>query len=478
MEKTTSSKAINRNAIVIVFIIGAFVAVLNQTLLTTALPHIMRSFNITADKVQWLTTAFMLVNGIFIPVTAFLIEKYSTRTLFIFSMGTFSIGTLVAALAPNFSILLIARILQAVGAGCMMPLMQTVFLIIFPKEKRGTAMGMLGLVIAFAPAIGPTLSGWIVDRFSWNYLFYIILPIAVVDLIVALFILKNVTEQKESKLDILSVVLSSLGFGGILYGFSNAGSNGWLDIWVITTLIVGMISLFLFVWRQLKLERPILEFRVFKNSIFTLTTILGMILFALMIGIETILPLYTQNVRNISAFHSGLMLLPGAIIMGIMSPVSGVIFDKIGTKLLAIVGFIITTVTTILFASLNLNTSLAFVVIIYAIRMAGISMIMMPLTTAGINALPNKLIAHATAMNNTFRQVGASIGTAIFITIMTNSAKNSGYTNPLNAQVSGMNSAFLAAAILSSIALLLTFVLKNDNKTKEAEEKTKELEVG
>ena len=175
MNNTTSLKPSNRTAIVLVFIIGAFVTILNQTLLVTALPHIMRSFNITADKAQWLTTAFMLVNGIFIPITAFLIERYSTRALFVFSMGIFSVGTLIAAVSPNFTTLLIARILQAVGAGAMMPLMQTVFIIIFPKEKRGAAMGMVGLVISFAPAIGPTLSGWIIDSFSWNYLFYICL---------------------------------------------------------------------------------------------------------------------------------------------------------------------------------------------------------------------------------------------------------------------------------------------------------------
>lgn len=478
MDNTTSLKPSNRNAIVIVFIIGAFVAVLNQTLLVTALPHIMRSFNITADKAQWLTTAFMLVNGIFIPITAFLIERYSTRALFVFSMGIFAVGTLIAALAPNFSILLIARILQAVGAGALMPLMQTVFLVIFPKEKRGAAMGMIGLVISFAPAIGPTLSGWIVDQFSWNHLFYIILPIAVIDLIVALFILKNVTEQKEANLDIFSVILSVVGFGGILYGFSTAGSAGWTDTSVITTIVVGAISLVLFVWRQLKIDSPLLEFKIFKNRIFTLTTMLGMIVFALMMAIETILPIYTQNIRGISAFHSGLMLLPGAIVMAIMSPVAGIIFDKIGSKLLAIIGLMIITITTFLFSSLNLDTSIMFIVIVYAVRMAGVSMILMPLTTAGINALPNKFIAHATAMNNTFRQVGASIGTAVLITIMSNAGKNGGYSNPLDAQIAGMDSAFIIAAVLSFVGLLLVFLLKSDEKKIEDKEVFQEVKEG
>lgn len=478
MENTKSLKASNRNAIVIVFIIGTFVTILNQTLLVTALPHIMRSFNITADKAQWLTTAFMLTNGIFIPITAFLIERYSTRALFIFSMGIFAVGTLVAALSPNFSILLIARILQAVGAGALMPLMQTVFLVIFPKEKRGAAMGMIGLVISFAPAIGPTLSGWIVDSFSWNYLFYIILPIAVIDLVVALFILKNVTEPKEANLDILSVILSVLGFGGILYGFSTAGSDGWTDPWVIGTIVVGAVSLVLFVIRQLKIDSPILEFRVFKNRTFALTTVLSMLIFALMMAIETMLPLYTQNMRGISALHSGLMLLPGAIVMAGMSPIAGIIFDKIGSKLLAIIGLTIITITTFLLSYLKLDTSITFIVIVYAVRMAGVSMVMMPLITAGINALPNKLIAHATAMNNTFRQVGGSIGTAVLITVMSNVAKSGKYTNPLNAQIAGMNSAFIIAAVVSLLALLLVFLLKSDKNTTENEEVLQEVKEG
>jgi EmrB/QacA subfamily drug resistance transporter len=475
---TPSLKPSNRNAIVIVFIIGAFVAILNQTLLITALPHIMRSFNITANKAQWLTTAFMLTNGIFIPITAFLIERYSTRSLFIFSMGIFAVGTLVAALSPNFSILLIARILQAVGAGALMPLMQTVFLVIFPKEKRGAAMGMIGLVISFAPAIGPTLSGWIVDSFSWNYLFYIILPIAIIDLVVALFILKNVTEPKEANLDILSVILSVVGFGGILYGFSTAGSDGWTDRWVIGTIVVGAVSLGLFVLRQLKIDSPILEFRVFKNRTFAVTTALSMIIFALMMGIETILPLYTQTMRGISALHSGLILLPGAIIMAGMSPVVGIIFDKIGSKLLAIIGLTIITITTFILSYLKLDTSITFIVIVYAVRMAGVSMVMMPLITAGINALPNKFIAHATVMNNTFRQVGGSIGTAVLITVMSNVAKNGKYTNPINAQIAGMNSAFIIAAIVSLLALLLVFLLKSDKKTTENEEVLQEVNEG
>ncbi|MGR3205304.1 MDR family MFS transporter [Bacillus glycinifermentans] len=460
MSTETEHQTYNRKIIVGLLIAGAFIAILNQTLLVTALPHIMADLNIDATQGQWLTTAFMLTNGILIPITAFLIEKFSSRALVITAMAIFTAGTVVGAFAPNFPVLLAARIIQAAGAGIMMPLMQTIFLTIFPVDKRGAAMGMVGLVIAFAPAIGPTLSGWIVDSFTWRYLFYIILPIAVIDLILVIMLMKNVTKLRETSLDILSIILSTLGFGGLLYGFSSAGSDGWGDQTVLISLAVGAVSLIFFIMRQMKIKRPILEFRVFQSWTFSLTTLLGMIVFALMIGTETILPLYTQNVRSISAFDSGLMLLPGAVAMGIMSPIIGKIFDKIGGKGLAIIGFAILLLTSIPFADLKDDTSITFIVILYTIRMAGTSMIMMPLTTAGINALPPHLIAHGTAMNNTMRQIGGSIGTAVLISVMSNSTKNASTTNPINAVIHGMNSAFIVAAVLALAGFILSFTLK------------------
>lgn len=214
-----STTSYNRSVIVGIFLVGAFVAILNQTLLIPAIPHIMEEFNIDVSKGQWLTTAFMLTNGILIPITAFLIEKFSSRSLVLTALSIFTAGTILASFATNFPVLLAARIVQAAGAGILMPLMQTIFLTIFPKEKRGQAMGMVGLVISFAPALGPTLGGWIVDSFSWKFLFYIVLPIGIIDLILAFFLMKNVTQQRETRIDVLSVILSSFGFGGLLYIF-------------------------------------------------------------------------------------------------------------------------------------------------------------------------------------------------------------------------------------------------------------------
>jgi EmrB/QacA subfamily drug resistance transporter len=467
MEQTSTHKhhEYSIKVIMTVLLAGAFVAILNQTLLATALPHIMADLKIDATKAQWLTTVFMLVNGIMIPVTAFLIGKFSTRGLFLTAMGLFAIGTGVAAISPTFSLLLVGRVLQAAGAGIMLPLMQTILLLMFPIEKRGSAMGMVGLVIAFAPAIGPTLSGWIVDSYSWRYLFYLIFPIAVIDIIFAYFALKNVTERKNPTLDVLSIILSTLGFGGLLFGFSNAGSNGWGSLSVLAPLIVGIVTLVLFIVRQFKLKEPILEFRVFKNPIFTLTTIIAMIVFTAMIGGATILPLYIQGMLHYSALRSGLILLPGAILMGIMSPITGRIFDKVGARGLSLVGTALLTIGTLPFVILDDHTSITLITIMYAVRMLGMAMVMMPLTTAGLNQLPRELITHGTAMNNTMRQVAGAIGTAVLITVMSSATKNAETADQMMAQIHGVNMAFLVTAVLAFVALLMSIFVKGSRKS-------------
>lgn len=461
-----STTSYNRSVIVGIFLVGAFVAILNQTLLIPAIPHIMEEFNIDVSKGQWLTTAFMLTNGILIPITAFLIEKFSSRSLVLTALSIFTAGTILASFATNFPVLLAARIVQAAGAGILMPLMQTIFLTIFPKEKRGQAMGMVGLVISFAPALGPTLGGWIVDSFSWKFLFYIVLPIGIIDLILAFFLMKNVTQQRDTRIDVLSVILSSFGFGGLLYGFSSVGTYGWTSATVLISLIVGAVSLFFFILRQSNLKRPMLEFGVFKFAIFSLTTFLGMLVFALLIGTETILPLYTQNVRGLSALDTGLILLPGALFMGFLSPIIGRIFDKVGGKGLALGGFTILAVTSLPFMMLNLDSSIALITVAYTLRLIGVGMIMMPLTTAGINSLPPHLIPHGTAMNNTMRQMGGSIGTAVLVSIMSSSAANAALSDPMKSAVHGMNTSFIVSGAIAVIGLVLSFFLKEKRNNK------------
>ncbi|GGF23413.1 putative MFS-type transporter YcnB [Halobacillus andaensis] len=448
---------------------GSFITILNQTLMITAIPPIMEEMNITANTGQWLTTVFMLVNGIMIPISAFLIEKFTTRQLFMTAMGVFAAGTIVGGLATNFPVLLTGRIIQSAGAGVMLPLMQTVFLLIFPVEKRGAAMGYIGLVISFAPAIGPTLSGWVTANYSWRYLFWFIFPLTIIMIVIAYKILRNVTELKNPKVDPISIILSSFGFGGLLYGFTSAGNNGWDSPITIGTLAAGTIILFIFILRQLRMHHPMLEFRVFKLRTFTITTIIGMVSFMGLIGAETLIPLYMQNMRNFTALESGLVLLPGALISGLMSPITGRIFDRIGARSLAIVGLTIMTGSSLALGLLDTETSLSYLMIAYAIRMFGLSMVMMPVTTAGLNELPPKLIPHGAAMNNTMRQIAASVGTAILVTVMTTTAMTAEQQQTTETpEIFGVNFAFMVVTALTFIALILSiFVRRTSPPTDE-----------
>lgn len=467
-------QSFNKTPIIIVLLTGGFISILNQTTMITAIPPIMDEMDVSANTGQWLTTVFMLVNGVMIPVTAFLMARFTARQLFITAMTVFAVGTAFSAMAPNFGMLLLGRIIQSSGAGVIMPLMQTVFLLLFPVGNRGVAMGLVGLVISFAPAIGPALSGWIITNYSWRAVFLLILPIAIIVIVFAAKVMKNVTELTYPKLDMLSIILSSFGFGGFLYGFTSAGNNGWASPITITTPIVGTVALVCFVIVQLRMETPMLEFRVFKNPIFTLSTIIPMIVFMGLIGTETLVPLYMQNARGFTATEAGMALLPGALVNGIMSPITGKIFDRFGARWLAVTGLIIITISTFAFTNLGPSTSMLMIAILYAIRMFGLSMVMMPVTTAGLNQLPRDLIPHGTAMTNTMRRVSASVGTAIVITIMTttemSAEHNPDITYPM---IHGVNVAFMVITILSLIGIVISFFMKNGNASGE-EGSTKE----
>ncbi|MEH7117525.1 DHA2 family efflux MFS transporter permease subunit [Neobacillus vireti] len=418
-EERNTEKSSGTGKILTALMLGAFVAILNQTLLNVAIPHIMNDLGVSANTVQWLSTGYMLVNGILIPVTAYLIEKFGTRKLFIAAIFLFTIGSLVCSLSINFTMLMIGRVIQASGAGIIMPLLMTVFFALFPPEKRGKAMGLMGVVMIFAPAIGPTLSGWLIGHYSWRLLFDIVIPIGVLDLIFSFMWMKDVTKTTNPKFDFPGLLFSTLGFGFLLYGFSEAGSDGWDSMTVIVSLTVGAIFILAFIWRELTTDKPMLDLRVFKYDIFALTTIISMIVNMAMFGAMILLPIYLQNIRGFSALDSGLLMLPGAIVMGIMSPISGALFDKIGARWLGVIGLTITVITTWQFTKLSMSTSYAHLLLLYVFRMFGMSFIMMTIMTEGLNQLPRHLGAHGTAASNTARQIAGSIGTAFLVTVMT-----------------------------------------------------------
>ncbi|AQW21216.1 MFS transporter [Lentilactobacillus curieae] len=470
--KDINGKPINIPMMVSTLIVGVFITVLNQTILATAFPTLMDEFNISTATVQWLTTGFMMVNGIMIPVSAFLSAKVPTKWLYITAMSTFLVGTIVAFVADNFALLLAGRLIQALGVGVTMPLLQNIMLTIFPPEKRGAAMGYTGIAVGVAPAIGPTLSGYIIDNFGWRMLFGMLIPIIIIVLILSLGFVKNVLPLSSPKLDVLSLIESTIGFGSLLYGFSEVGNKGWGSPVVLGTILIGMIFIVIFGMRQLHLEHPFVEIRVFKNKIFSLSTALASIANMAMVGAGMIIPLYLQIIHGKSAFESGLTLLPGALLIGIMSPITGVVFDRIGAKRLAMLGLFIMMVATVPFATITPNMPSIFITVVYAARMFGIAIVMMPLTTNGMNALRPEMIPHGTAANNTVRQIASSVTTAIMVSVLTNvtnaSKPGNGLmkTDPLafkhgfiNATLNGYHAAFWIAVGFSLVGWVLSFML-------------------
>ena len=410
---------VNVKAVVAVLILGMFVSILNQTIINVALPPLMNEFNVSTSTAQWLITGFMLVNGILVPISAFLVSRFTYRKLFIAAMLFFTVGSIICATSGNFTMMMTGRVIQAVGAGILMPVGMNIFMTLFPPNKRGAAMGLLGVAMILAPAIGPTVTGWVIENYSWNLMFY---GMFVIGLIITFLSLKFFTLAQpvsKTKLDVFGVISSSIGLGSLLYGFSEAGNNGWTSAEVVITLIIGVIGLAVFIWRELTTDNKMLDLQVFKYPTFTFTLVINAIVTMALIRRYVITScifakysrFYTNGIRFI--------ILPGSLIMGIMGPVAGKLFDKYGIRPLAIVGLAITTFATYKFTTLSMDTPYSVIMTDYIIRSIGMSFIMMPIMTAGMNALPMKLISHGTATQNTSRQVAGSIGTAILITLMT-----------------------------------------------------------
>jgi MFS transporter, DHA2 family, lincomycin resistance protein len=457
--------------LVMIMILGVFVAILNETLLNVALSKIMDDIGIAPSTAQWLTTGYLLVIGVLIPVTAYLIQRFTTRSLFLAAMGLFTVGTFVAAIAPAFAVLLIGRVLQAAGTGLLFPLLTNVVFAIVSIEKRGSAMGTIGIVITFAPAIGPTLSGIIVEHFSWRVLFYGVLPIALFVIIFAYLKLKNVTETTNPKVDRLSLLLSTFGFGGIVYGFSSSGEGhgGWSSNEVLIPIAIGVVSLGLFTWRQLTTSQPLLDLRTFKYNIFRMSTLIMMIVMMAMFSAMMLLPIFLQNALGYSPLEAGLVMLPGGAVMGIMSPITGRLFDRFGAKWLAVIGLGLMANTLWQFAFITLSTSYSTIMIFNTLLMLGISMVMMPVMTNALNELPPPLYPHGTAIISTLQQVAGAVGTALLVSIMTNSSRRfmentlitkDESTLQILAMIAGMKSAFLFAFGLVAIAWTASFFIK------------------
>ena len=424
-------KEYNRTAMVMLLLIATFAGVLNQTSLGTAIPTLMTSFKINLATAQQATTWFLLANGIMIPVSAYLTTRFSTKWLYVTAYAILISGLLMTAFAPtdNWTLFLFGRIIQASAVGITMPLMQVVMVNIFPAEQRGAAMGLNGLVVGLAPAIGPTFAGWILKHdlvllgihLSWRAIFILPLLILTLAFLAAPFVIKDVIANRDMTLDMPSLMLSILGFGSFLWGFTNVANNGWGNLtMVILPILIGAAVIAFFIHRQLQLDVPFLDVRVFKVKQFSITTAPITLSMMAMMGVEMMLSLYLQNVHGLSALDSGLALLPGALMMGLVSPIAGRVYDKVGARRMALVGFSILAIGTIPFIFLTATTPDHFITLLYAIRMFGIAMVMMPLTASAMSAVPPHEAAHGTAANNTARQIASAIVVALLSSVTQN----------------------------------------------------------
>lgn len=453
---------------------AAFVVILNETIMGVAIPHLMTDLSIDAVAAQWLTTAFMLTMAVVIPVTGYLLERVTTRRLFIAAMSLFSTGTLIAAAAPGFSVLLGARVVQASGTAIMMPLLMTTIMTLVAPERRGRLMGRISIVMSVAPAIGPTISGLVLKYLTWRWMFIIVLPIALVMLAIGARHVTNVGETRRAPLDPFSVVLAALGFGGLVYGLSLVGGDGAGDSAaahaaqgrvMALALSVGGAALVAFVARQLLRQRTdsaLLDLRPFRSRNFAVSIALMTVLMAVLFGTIILLPLFMQRSLGLDTLQSGLVLLPGSLLMGLCGPFVGRAYDRFGPRPLVVPGVTIVSAVLWLLTRVAETTPTPLLVAAHVTLSLGLALTFTPLFTSSLGSVEPRLYSHGSAILGTVQQVAGATGTAVFVTLMASGAASmlaDGATETV-ATAAGVRSAFLVGAIVSLGAVALSFFVR------------------
>ena len=452
------SQATRPMVIVMTLVVSAFVMILNETILSVALPHLTGDLGVSATTVQWLTSGFLLTMGVVIPTTGYILNRFTPRQVFLAAMSLFSTGTLVCALSPGFELLLVGRVVQATGTAVMIPLLMTSVMRLIPPEKRGATMGTISIVIAVAPAVGPTIGGLILGSLDWRWMFWSVLPLAVAALVIGFVMFRLAGETRVTPLDLLSVLLSFLGFGGIVYGLSTLGHGGEAIVPPWVALVVGAVALAVFIARQIRLQRTesaLLDLRPFSHKPFVVAIVLSALLFMSLLGAGAILlPIYLQTVLGVSAAATGLAVLPGGLVLGFMGRPVGRLFDRVGARPLVIPGAFGLAASMWLLAALGAGAALWMVIAIHILLMASLGLMMTPLLTEGLSVLPENLYSHGSAILTTLQQVAGAAGTAGFVTI----AALGSATGTPDAQ--GLRVAFMAAGVIGLIAVGVSFMVK------------------
>ena len=445
--------------VIATLLVATFVVILNETIMNVALQRLMVDLGVDAPTVQWLSTGFMLTMAVVIPTTGFILQSLSTRAVFMLAMGLFAGGTALAAVAPGFEILLLARIIQAGGTAIMLPLLMTTILTLVPLARRGAVMGNVSIAISVAPAMGPTVSGLILEHFTWRFMFVFVLPVALAALAIGAKYLTNVGETEKTKLDFFSVLLTVPAFGGLVYGLSQIGGQGGQggpSTAAIAALVIGVASLAVFVLRQLRLQKaeaPLLDLRAFNFRMFTVSVLLMVVAMMALFGAVILLPLYLQEIRGLKSLETGLVLLPGGLAMGLLGPFIGRVFDKVGPLPLTVTGSTMMVLSLWQFSMLTAETAVWWIVVLHVALSLGLALLFTPAFTTGLNPLPPHLYSHGSAIMSTLQQVAGAAGTALLVSIYAVVSAGSGI-------VAGMHAAFLTAAVIAVAAVVLSAMMR------------------
>lgn len=464
----------SRDAIVVlaVLVFTAFLMLVNETTLSVALPTIMADFDVTAATAQWLLTGVMLTMAIMMPTTGWILDRFTTRQVYLFAVLAFLAGTVVAAVSPTFAVMLIGRVLQAIGTAVILPLQMTVVMTVVPVHRRGAVMGLVSVVMAVGPALGPTIAGLILSIADWHMIFWALVPLVAVAGLIGAWKLRNVGELRSTPLDVFSVILSAFAFGGLIYGLSSIGiiiDGGPTATLAIVLSVIGVLGLGLFVWRQLRLSRQgraLLDLRPLRVRNYTLAITSLLFLHAALLGVVNTLPLYLQGALLTTALVAGLVNLPGGILETIASPISGALFDRIGARVLVVPGAAVMAGSLFWLSAVDENTDVWTVVVIFAILSVGLAFCLTPLMTLSLSSLPKDLYSHGSAILNTLMQLAGAAGTAVLIAIYSYGSQTGGGTP--EAQADGSGSAFFVAAWLSVAALVCALFLRKPSAQEKA----------
>ena len=465
---TFDSETRRRNrGVILLLLISGFVVILNETLMGVAIPHLMRDFSVSASAAQWLTTAFLLTVAVVIPMTGLLLQGLPTPTIFVIALSAFSLGTLACGLAPNLALLIAGRVVQAVGTAMVMPMLMTTAIKLVEPHEQGKTMGLISIVIAAAPAVGPTASGIILDTLGWRWMFWLVLPIALIVLLVGARRIHNVTRPRHIPFDLVSVALSVLGFGGVVYALSAFGEaaaeEAAVPAWV--PALVGVVALVLFAWRQLVLgrnRRALLDLTPFRTPLFALSSALLVFSMMGMFGVIIIMPIYVQNLVGMNPLHTGLILLPGGLAMGLLAPVIGALYDRFGPTLLVVPGTCLSTLALWAMSGWTADSPLPWILAVHVVFCLGLSAVMTPIYAASLAVLPHELHPYGGAIVGTVQQIGGAAGTALYVAMMSSrmSALAASGTDQTTTITGGVNAAFLGGTIIAVVAIVIALFIR------------------